>query len=89
MLNMKRKLYQNKDEAMVSGIIAGFADYTSVDVTILRIIFVIFVLSTGFFPGVIFYIIAIFIIPNRPTIEPMEKYSYVVYEHATKEGDRR
>ena len=48
---------------MVAGVIAGFAEYFVVDVTMLRVLFVLFVLVTGFFPGVVAYIVAVFIMP--------------------------
>ena len=46
-----------------AGVIAGFAEYFQVDVTLLRVLFVAFVLITGFFPGVFAYVIAILIMP--------------------------
>jgi len=56
-------------KGMVAGVIAGFADYFAIDVTLLRVLFVLFVLATGFFPGVLGYIIAIFLMPyERPII---------------------
>jgi phage shock protein C len=54
---------------MFAGVIAGFADFFAVEVTMLRIVFVLFVLATGFFPGVLAYFIAIIIMPiEQPTI---------------------
>ena len=50
-------------KGVVAGVIAGFADYFALDVTLLRILFVLFVLATGFFPGVLAYIIAVLIMP--------------------------
>lgn len=53
---------------MIAGVIAGFADYFKVDVTMLRIVFVLFVLATGLFPGVIGYIVAVLIMPIESTV---------------------
>lgn len=54
---------------MIAGVIAGFADYFVVDVTVLRVLFVAAVLVTGFFPLGLAYIIAIFIMPtDEPVI---------------------
>lgn len=47
--------------------LGGFGEYFNVDPVMLRVIFILFVLVTGFFPGVIAYIISLFIIPNAPT----------------------
>lgn len=53
----------------VAGVLAGFSEYFQVDVTVLRVLFVLFVLVTGFFPGVFAYIIAILIMPvEQPVV---------------------
>ncbi len=62
---MDRKLMRNPKEKIIAGIIAGFADYFNIDRTFLRLLFVFFVLVTGFFPMVILYIIAYFIMPVK------------------------
>ncbi|TSC61810.1 MAG: Phage shock protein C, PspC [Parcubacteria group bacterium Athens0416_74] len=55
-------------KGIVAGVIAGFAEYFLVDVTVLRVLFVFFVLCTGFFPGVIGYFIAILIMPVQEPV---------------------
>jgi phage shock protein C len=60
-----KKLYRSKDNKIVSGLIAGFAEYIVADVTVLRLGFVLLTLLTGFFPMVLFYIIALFIVPEK------------------------
>lgn len=61
-----KKLYKNEHDEVLTGIIGGIGEYFAVDPTVLRIAFVVLVLITGIFPGVIAYIIAYFIIPERP-----------------------
>ncbi len=72
-----KKLYRIPQKGMIAGVVAGFADYFKVDVTILRVVFVLFVLATGFFPGVLGYIIAIFLMPvESPVIhEAKDEFS--------------
>lgn len=65
MTDMK-KLYKNEHDEVLTGVIGGVGEYFSVDPTILRIAFVVLVLITGVFPGIIAYIIAYFIIPDTP-----------------------
>jgi phage shock protein PspC (stress-responsive transcriptional regulator) len=60
---MQKTLKRIPEKGMIAGVIAGCAEYFAVDVTMLRIVFVLFVLATGFFPGVVAYIIAILIMP--------------------------
>lgn len=60
---MGKKLVRIPKEKIVAGIIAGLADYFNIDRTLLRLIFIFIVLITGFFPMVLLYIIAYFIMP--------------------------
>lgn len=64
-----KKLARIPQKGITGGVIAGFAEYFSIDVTLLRVIFIFFVLVTGFFPGVVGYILALFIMPvDEPVI---------------------
>ncbi len=58
-----KQLKRIPTKAMVAGVIAGFAEYFVVDVTMLRVLFIAALLVTGFFPLGLAYIIAIFIMP--------------------------
>ncbi len=63
--NMK-KLHRSKENKIWKGVLGGFGEYFNVDPVLLRIIFIFFVLATGIVPGIITYIIAIFIVPKKP-----------------------
>lgn len=75
-----KKLYRSNNDKVFAGIIGGLGEYFEVDPILLRLSFVVLVLITGFFPGVIAYIIALFIVPESPhslstivTPPPMKK----------------
>lgn len=61
-----KKLYKNEHDEVLTGVIGGIGEYFSIDPTVLRIAFVVLVLVTGVFPGIVAYIIAYFIIPEKP-----------------------
>lgn len=61
-----RRLYRPKDRQAVSGVCAGIADYFNVDVTWVRVAAVVGFFFTGFWPFVVGYFIAAFVIPERP-----------------------
>ncbi len=61
-----KKLYKNEHDEVLTGMIGGIGEYFNVDPTVLRIAFVVLVLITGVFPGIIAYIIAYFLIPEKP-----------------------
>ncbi|HOC06173.1 MAG TPA: PspC domain-containing protein [Bacillota bacterium] len=58
-----KKLYRSRRNAIISGVCGGIADYLNLDPTVVRVLFVLFTLVTAFFPGVLFYIISMLIIP--------------------------
>ena len=62
---MPKKLYRINEGKMLCGVCTGIADYFNLDVSIVRIVFVV----AGFgFAGVIAYIAAAFIIPEKPIV---------------------
>ena len=58
------RLYRSQTDRMFAGICGGLGEYCHVDPTALRFLFVVVTVLSGFFPGVIAYIVGIFIIPN-------------------------
>ena len=61
----KKKLTKNSKDKILFGVIGGIADYSNQDPTLLRIIWLILVAFTGFVPGIIAYIAAIFVMPTK------------------------
>jgi len=61
---MEKRLYKNTDKKMISGVLAGFADYLNIDVTILRIGYVLLSLVMDGFPGLILYIVLAIVMPD-------------------------
>lgn len=57
-----KKLYRSEKDKVVAGVLGGFAEYTNVDPTVVRLGYVLITLFS-FFAGVLFYIIAWIIIP--------------------------
>lgn len=62
---MGKKLYKNKDRKMVSGVLAGFSEYLDIDVTILRVGYVIVAIFTEGFPLLVLYIILAILLPEK------------------------
>ncbi len=61
-----KKLYKSKENKVFSGIIGGLGEYFNVDPVILRLLWIVIVISTGIFPGILAYIIAIWVVPKNP-----------------------
>ncbi len=65
-----KKLYKKTSKKMISGVCAGLADYLNIDVTVVRIVFLLLSLFTTCFPGLIVYIVMALVMPDEDDIEP-------------------
>lgn len=66
---MKKKLYRSRDDILLAGVMGGLAEYFEHDSTLWRLGFIIFLIITGIMPGVLLYVVAWLIIPQKPTFE--------------------
>jgi phage shock protein C len=61
---MSKKLYRSNRDVMLAGVLGGLAEYLNMDVTLVRLIFIILLLFTAGIPLTILYIAAAIIIPK-------------------------
>lgn len=84
--NMERKLYKSADEKVLAGVCGGIGEYFSVDPVVIRLLVVVFTIMGG--AGLIAYIIAAIIIPeknlNRPSVS--DSYTYDNQESNSKDN---
>ncbi len=73
---MSKKLYRSRNDRVIGGVCGGIAEYFEIDSTLVRLAFLVIFLARG--AGLLAYVIAWIIIPERPV--------NTVYEEA---GDRR
>jgi phage shock protein PspC (stress-responsive transcriptional regulator) len=69
---MEKKLERNAHNKMLGGIASGLADYLDIDVTIIRICFI---LLAVFGAGLIIYIILWIAIPEKPFLESFPNFN--------------
>lgn len=79
---MEKKLTRNEQEKTVAGVCAGLAEYFDVDVTWIRIAFVLAVLAG--LSGVLAYIVLWIAVPVKPYVPNYSPYNadYKVYDNA-------
>ena len=79
---MEKKLLRNEQEKTVAGVCAGLAEYFDVDVTWVRIAFVLAVLAG--FSGALAYLVLWIAVPVKPYVPNYGQYSadYKVYDYA-------
>jgi len=63
-----KRLYKSRTERMIDGVCGGLAEFFGVDVTLVRITWVLLTLLGG--SGIILYLVAMFIIPVNPVYVP-------------------
>lgn len=81
---MTKKFYRSKKDKMIAGVCGGAAEYFEIDATLVRLAFVLFSLAFG--SGVILYIIAAIIVPEKPA--EMEEDSEDDVEVLDKDGNK-
>jgi phage shock protein C len=59
------RLYRSRNRVL-GGVLAGFAEYFSVDVVLIRVIYVLLSLFSAGFPGLLVYIIFWIVTPEKP-----------------------
>jgi phage shock protein PspC (stress-responsive transcriptional regulator) len=65
----KRRLERDQENQLVAGVLAGLANYFDQDPRLFRLVAIIFLILTGIFPGLLFYLIAWFMIPTKKAPE--------------------
>ena len=69
MIDEVKRLYRSRDERMVAGVCGGLAEYTNLDPTIVRLLFV-GVSILGAAPGMVLaYMAMMIVVPEEPMIE--------------------
>lgn len=63
-----KRLYRSRDR-ILGGVLAGFAEYIYADKTIVRLVYALVSILSAGFPGLLIYIIAWIVIPEKPLEE--------------------
>lgn len=64
---MKKKLYLSKEDKKLAGVCGGIGEFFEVDPTLIRLAWVVFALAGG--SGLLAYVIAAVVMPDRPMFE--------------------
>ncbi len=61
-----RRLTRSNRNKMISGVCGGIAEYLDMDPTLVRVLYVLVSILSAAFPGIIAYIILMFVMPPPP-----------------------
>jgi phage shock protein PspC (stress-responsive transcriptional regulator) len=59
-----KHLYRSRKNRIWAGVIGGVGEYFNIDPSLLRLVWIVLVFMSGFFPGFFTYIVAILVIPE-------------------------
>jgi phage shock protein PspC (stress-responsive transcriptional regulator) len=59
-----KRLYRSNKDRVIAGVCGGIAEYYNKDPTLIRLLWAVITIFTGFFPGVFAYLIAWVIVPE-------------------------
>ncbi|MGM0876749.1 MAG: PspC domain-containing protein [Bacillota bacterium] len=63
-----KRLYRSRSDRKLSGVLGGLSTYLGMDASLLRILFIVLLIFTGFFPLVIIYFAWIFLVPEESDV---------------------
>jgi phage shock protein C len=61
-------MYLSSSDKKISGVCGGIAEYFDIDSTLVRLAWIIVTVVTGIIPGIIGYLIAAIVMPQRPEV---------------------
>lgn len=67
-----KRLYKTSQGAMLGGVCKGISEYLNIDVTLIRLVWVLISFTSV---GVILYIACVFIFPDKSTLEREKRQS--------------
>lgn len=67
------KLYRLEKSKKIAGICSGIADIYKIDVTLVRLIFIFATVLTGIWPGVVTYLAAWYLVPEKESLQQTEE----------------
>ena len=65
------RLMRPRYDRKIAGVCAGLSEHLDLDASLVRILWVFLTFASGFFPGLIAYVLAWIIIPEEPELRPV------------------
>lgn len=65
MADLKTKKILKGKDVKVMGVCSGLAEYFGIDVVVVRLLWIVVTVFTGFVPGIVTYILAAWVMPEK------------------------
>ena len=69
---MRNRLYRDEQHKKIGGVCAGLAEYFNVDVSLVRVLFLVAMFAGG--GGFLAYVILWVVVPNQPLVSPSDEF---------------
>jgi phage shock protein C len=66
-----KKLMRSRADRKIAGVCAGMGHYLDLDVTLVRLVWVLVTILAGIFPGVVVYVLAWIVVREEPAAIPV------------------
>ena len=66
MAEQPKRLHRSRTDQKLLGVLGGVADYIGLDSSLVRLVYVIVTILTGFVPGIFLYLVMGFVVPREP-----------------------
>lgn len=66
-MDKNKRLFRSKTNKVFAGICGGIGEYFAIDPVVVRLVWLLVVIFTGFVPGLLAYILTIYIMPVEAT----------------------
>lgn len=60
-----KKLYRSENNKVWLGVLGGLGEYLNLDPVLLRVVFILIFVFTGFIPGFVAYLLAAAVMPKK------------------------
>ena len=60
-----KRLYKSSKDRVLTGVLGGLGEYFNIDAVVLRLLWLVIVIFTGLVPGLVVYVVAALIIPEK------------------------
>ena len=65
----RKRLIRPRAERKIAGVCAGLAEYFDLDITLVRVLWLVVTFFSGILPGIIGYIVAWIVMPDEPAAQ--------------------
>lgn len=69
---MYKRLYRSQENKVLAGVFGGLGEYFNIDPVILRLFGILLIVATGILPGLLVYVVALFVVPQAPEVKVHE-----------------